>query len=62
MTRAAVIGAGSWGTAFAQVLVDAGTETMLWARRDDLASSINRTPHSTRPSSRSRPFPASTRR
>jgi glycerol-3-phosphate dehydrogenase (NAD(P)+) len=43
MTRAAVIGAGSWGTAFAQVLVDAGTETMLWARRDELASAINRT-------------------
>jgi glycerol-3-phosphate dehydrogenase (NAD(P)+) len=43
MTRAAVIGAGSWGTAFAQVLVDAGTETMLWARRDELAAAINRT-------------------
>ena len=42
MTRAAVIGAGSWGTAFAQVLVDAGTETILWARREELASDINR--------------------
>ena len=42
MTRAAVLGAGSWGTAFAQVLVDAGTETVVWARRQELASAINR--------------------
>jgi glycerol-3-phosphate dehydrogenase (NAD(P)+) len=41
MTRAAVIGAGSWGTAFAQVLVDAGTDTVLCARRPDLATAIN---------------------
>jgi glycerol-3-phosphate dehydrogenase (NAD(P)+) len=41
MTRAAVIGAGSWGTAFSQVLVDAGTETVLWARRPELARAIN---------------------
>jgi glycerol-3-phosphate dehydrogenase (NAD(P)+) len=43
MTRAAVVGAGSWGTAFAQVLVDAGTETILWARREEVASAVNRT-------------------
>ncbi|HVT21174.1 MAG TPA: NAD(P)H-dependent glycerol-3-phosphate dehydrogenase [Mycobacteriales bacterium] len=41
MTRAAVIGAGSWGTAFAQVMVDAGTETILCARRGELAGAIN---------------------
>ena len=41
MTRAAVLGAGSWGTAFAQVLVDAGTETTLWSRRPEIAASIN---------------------
>jgi len=41
MTRAAVIGAGSWGTAFAQVLVDAGTDTVLWARREPVAAAIN---------------------
>jgi glycerol-3-phosphate dehydrogenase (NAD(P)+) len=40
MTRAAVLGAGSWGTAFSQVLVDAGTETVLWARRPELADAI----------------------
>jgi glycerol-3-phosphate dehydrogenase (NAD(P)+) len=39
--RAAVLGAGSWGTAFAKVLVDAGTETTLWARRAELAEQIN---------------------
>jgi glycerol-3-phosphate dehydrogenase (NAD(P)+) len=42
MTRAAVIGAGSWGTAFAQVLVDSGTDTVLWARREQVAEAINR--------------------
>ena len=41
MTKAAVLGAGSWGTAFAQVLVDAGTETVLWSRRPEIAASIN---------------------
>jgi glycerol-3-phosphate dehydrogenase (NAD(P)+) len=41
VTRAAVLGAGSWGTAFAQVLVDAGTETVLWARRPEMAGAIN---------------------
>ncbi|HWB66952.1 MAG TPA: NAD(P)H-dependent glycerol-3-phosphate dehydrogenase [Mycobacteriales bacterium] len=42
MDKAAVLGAGSWGTAFAQVLVDAGTETVLWARREELAEAICR--------------------
>ena len=40
---AAVMGAGAWGTAFAKVLVDAGTPTVLWARRPELAERINRT-------------------
>src|SRR4051812_19106917 len=43
MTKAAVIGAGSWGTAFAQVLVDAGTETTMLARRPEIAAAIART-------------------
>ena len=29
MTRAAVLGTGSWGTAFAKVLGDAGTDVVL---------------------------------
>ncbi|HVQ90630.1 MAG TPA: NAD(P)H-dependent glycerol-3-phosphate dehydrogenase [Mycobacteriales bacterium] len=41
MTRAAVLSAGSWGTAFAKVLADAGGDVRLWARRPELASSIN---------------------
>ncbi|MDX6212288.1 MAG: glycerol-3-phosphate dehydrogenase, partial [Frankiales bacterium] len=40
MTRAAVLGAGSWGTAFAAVLADAGLDTTLWARRPELAEAI----------------------
>ncbi len=40
---AAVMGGGSWGTTFAQVLCDAGTETVLWCRRHDVAKTINAT-------------------
>jgi glycerol-3-phosphate dehydrogenase (NAD(P)+) len=38
--RAAVLGAGSWGTTFAQVLCDAGTPTVLFARRPLQAKTI----------------------
>jgi glycerol-3-phosphate dehydrogenase (NAD(P)+) len=38
--RAAVMGAGSWGTTFGQVLCDAGTAAVLYARRPDLARVI----------------------
>jgi glycerol-3-phosphate dehydrogenase (NAD(P)+) len=40
--KAAVLGAGNWGTVFAKVLVDSGTETILWARRSELADTITR--------------------
>lgn len=40
MVRAAVFGAGSWGTAFAKVLADAGQTTTLWARREAIARRI----------------------
>ena len=36
------MGAGSWGTAFAKVLAEAGNDVTLWARRSELASSIDR--------------------
>ena len=39
--KAAVLGAGTWGTAFAKVLSDAGTDVTLWARRPELAQQIN---------------------
>jgi glycerol-3-phosphate dehydrogenase (NAD(P)+) len=38
--RAAVMGAGSWGTTFAQVLCDAGTSTVLYSRRAELAKAV----------------------
>lgn len=41
MTKVAVIGAGSWGTTFAKVLADGGSEVSLWARRPELAEEIN---------------------
>jgi glycerol-3-phosphate dehydrogenase (NAD(P)+) len=34
------MGAGSWGTAFAMILADAGCDVTLWARRDELARAI----------------------
>ncbi|GGK96731.1 NAD(P)H-dependent glycerol-3-phosphate dehydrogenase [Nocardia jinanensis] len=40
MTRAAVLGAGSWGTAFGKVLADAGTEVTIWARRPEVAEAL----------------------
>ncbi|GAA1267525.1 NAD(P)H-dependent glycerol-3-phosphate dehydrogenase [Kitasatospora nipponensis] len=43
MTRCAVFTAGSWGTAFAMVLADAGCEVSLWGRRKELVDAINTT-------------------
>jgi glycerol-3-phosphate dehydrogenase (NAD(P)+) len=40
VSRAAVFGAGSWGTAFAKVLADAGADVVLCARRAELAEAI----------------------
>ena len=39
--KAAVMGAGSWGTTFAQVLCDAGTPAVLFARNAELAKVIS---------------------
>ena len=38
--RAAILGAGSWGTAFAKVLADAGRDVVLCARRTAVAAAI----------------------
>lgn len=43
MTRAAVFGAGSWGTTFAKVLADAGGQVTLHARRPELVAAITDT-------------------
>ncbi|MFJ8046150.1 NAD(P)H-dependent glycerol-3-phosphate dehydrogenase [Kitasatospora sp. NPDC096147] len=43
MTRCAVFGTGSWGTAFALVMADAGCEVVLWGRRKELVDAINTT-------------------
>jgi glycerol-3-phosphate dehydrogenase (NAD(P)+) len=40
--RAAVIGAGSWGTALANLLADRGTETVVWSYEPEVADDINR--------------------
>jgi glycerol-3-phosphate dehydrogenase (NAD(P)+) len=40
--KAAVLGAGSWGTAFAKILGDAGNDVTLWARREAIAEAINK--------------------
>src|SRR5690349_8412991 len=43
MTRIAVLGAGSWGTALARHFAAKGMPTMLWARRSELAARIEAT-------------------
>ena len=41
MTSAAVYGTGSWGTAYASVLADAGTNVTMWGRRQEVVDQIN---------------------
>ncbi|MCD9197371.1 NAD(P)H-dependent glycerol-3-phosphate dehydrogenase [Aeromicrobium wangtongii] len=41
MAQIAVMGAGSWGTAFALVLADAGNDVRLWGRRPEVCDMIN---------------------
>ncbi|MER7957451.1 MULTISPECIES: NAD(P)H-dependent glycerol-3-phosphate dehydrogenase [unclassified Streptomyces] len=43
MTKAAVFGTGSWGTAFGMVLADAGCDVTLWGRRAELVEAVNTT-------------------
>jgi glycerol-3-phosphate dehydrogenase (NAD(P)+) len=40
MTRVAVLGTGSWGTAFSMVLADAGADVVLWGRRSEVVDAI----------------------
>ena len=42
MSKVAVFGAGSWGTAFSIVLADGGNDVTLWARREEVADTINK--------------------
>ena len=41
MSKVAVFGAGSWGTAFSLVLADAGHDVTMWGRREDVCAAIN---------------------
>lgn len=43
MTRATVFGSGSWGTAYAAILADAGCDVTIWSRRPEVADEINST-------------------
>ncbi len=40
MSRIAVFGAGSWGTAFSIVLADAGNDVTIWGRREEVCAAI----------------------
>ncbi|MGD0674210.1 MAG: NAD(P)H-dependent glycerol-3-phosphate dehydrogenase [Polyangiaceae bacterium] len=39
--KAAVLGAGAWGTALAKLMAEQGSEVALWARRRDLCDAVN---------------------
>jgi glycerol-3-phosphate dehydrogenase (NAD(P)+) len=41
MSKVAVFGAGSWGTAFSLVLADAGNDVTIWGRRPEVCDTIN---------------------
>lgn len=41
MSKVAVLGAGSWGTAIAYVLAKNGHETTIWARREEQVNELN---------------------
>jgi glycerol-3-phosphate dehydrogenase (NAD(P)+) len=43
MSKVAVFGSGSWGTAFSIVLADAGNDIVMWARREELSAAITKT-------------------
>ncbi len=43
MTRSAVMGSGSWGTAFGMILADAGGEVTVWGQDPGLAETIETT-------------------
>lgn len=38
--KVTVLGAGSWGTSFAKILADAGSQVTMWARRPEVAREI----------------------
>lgn len=48
ITKVAVIGAGSWGTALADILGKSGLSVMMFARKPDVAHSIAETHHNPR--------------
>jgi glycerol-3-phosphate dehydrogenase (NAD(P)+) len=39
--KVAILGAGSWGTAFSIVLADGGNDVTVWGRREEVCASIN---------------------
>ncbi|MGH3425162.1 MAG: NAD(P)H-dependent glycerol-3-phosphate dehydrogenase [Nocardioidaceae bacterium] len=41
MAKIAVLGAGTWGTAFSLVLADAGHDIHMWGRRQEVCDAIN---------------------
>ena len=41
MSHIAVLGAGSWGTAFGSILANGGNEVRIWGRRPEVVAQLN---------------------
>ena len=41
MAKVAMMGSGSWGTTFAAVLADAGSDITMWGRDPEIAAAVN---------------------
>lgn len=39
--RVTILGSGQWGTALAQVLIDAGNDVLIWGRNEEVVAEIN---------------------
>ena len=47
MQKIGVLGAGAWGTALAAAAIQAGRDTILWAREPEVVTAVNQSHENT---------------